>query len=360
MRGQENKQQSFFSYVSAEERIPKKHPLRPIKTMVNKALEDMSPLFSSVYSHMGRPSIPPEQLLRATIIQILYSVRSERMLLEQLEYNILFRWFVGLSMDDSVWNHSVFSKNRQRLLNTEVAAAFFVAIKEQAEQAELLSDEHFSVDGTLLEACASMKSFQPKDDTTEPPATGGRNPEVDFRGQERKNDTHRSTTDPDARLYRKSKTQEAKLCYMGHVLMENRNGLVVDGMVTKANGTAEREAAGAMLESIPGTKRATLGADKAYDTKDFVKTLRSCKVTPHVAAKEKGSAIDQRTKRHAGYSISLKTRKRVEEIFGWLKTVGTMKKMKLTGHPKVECLFSFALSSYNLIRMKNLGVEAVT
>ncbi len=353
MRGREPKQDSLFSYVSAEERISKKHPLRPIKKMVNAALADMSTLFTSLYCRMGRPSIPPEQLLRATIIQILYSVRSERMLLEQIDY---FRWFVGLNMDDPVWNHSVFSKNRDRLLNTEVAAAFFVAIKEQAEKAGLLSDEHFSVDATLLDACASMKSFRPKDDSTDPPDREGRNPDVDFKGQKRKNDTHESRTDPDARLFRKGRGQEAKLCYRGHVLMENRNGLAVDGMITEANGFAERQAANAMLGSISGTKRATLAADKAYDTRDFVKDLRDCNVTPHIAAKAKGSALDRRTTRHAGYAVSLRIRKRVEEIFGWLKTVGTMNKLRLRGQPKVAGMFTFALAAYNLTRMKNLGV----
>jgi len=360
MRGREYSQESFFSYVSAEDRIAKDHPLRPIRKMVNAALKDMSRMFTTLYSHMGRPSIPPEQLLRATIIQILYSVRSERMLLEQLDYNILFRWFVGLSMDDPVWDHSVFSKNRERLLNTEVSAAFFTAVRVQADQAGLLSDEHFSVDGTLLEACASMKSFRPQTDNADPPVAAGRNPEVDFRGQKHKNDTHRSTTDPDARLYRKGSGRESKLCYMGHILMENRNGLAVNGMVTQASGFAERQAANAMLASLPGTKRVTMAADKAYDADDFVTGLRSRNITAHIATKAKGSSLDRRTTRHAGYEISLRIRKRIEEIFGWLKTVGTMNKLKLRGQPKVAGIFTFALAAYNLIRMKNLGVAGVT
>lgn len=360
MRGREYSQESFFSYVSAEDRIAKDHPLRPIRKMVNAALKDLSRMFTTLYSHMGRPSIPPEQLLRATIIQILYSVRSERMLLEQLDYNILFRWFVGISMDDPVWDHSVFSKNRERLLNTEVSAAFFTAIRAQADQAGLLSDEHFSVDGTLLEACASMKSFRPRNDSADPPVAAGRNREVNFRGQKRKNDTHRSNTDPDARLYRKGSGRESKLCYMGHILMENRNGLAVAGRVTHASGFAERQAANAMLASLPGTKRVTMAADKAYDADDFVTGLRSCNITPHIATKAKGSSLDRRTTRHAGYEISLRIRKRIEEIFGWLKTVGTMNKLKLRGQPKVAGIFTFALAAYNLIRMKNLGVAGVT
>jgi len=337
-----------------EERVPQDHPLRPIKKMVNRALTELSVQFTSVYSCMGRPSIPPEMLLRATLLQILYSIRSERLLIEQLEYNILFRWFVGLSMDDPVWDHSVFSKNRERLLNTDVATAFFASVRQQAEEAQLLSDEHFSVDGTLIEAWASMKSFRPKDDAVPPTAGIGRNQEVDFHGQQRKNDTHESTTDPDARLYRKGKGKEARLSYMGNVLMENRNGLAVDCQLTQASGTAEPDAALAMLGSLPGDHRITVGTDKFYDQQAFVHGARGCKVTPHVAAKDRGSAIDGRTTRHAGYEISQKIRKRVEEIFGWLKTIGTLSKVKLRGQPKVESLFTFALAAYNLVRIRNL------
>jgi IS5 family transposase len=293
-------------------------------------------------------------LLRATLLQILYSIRSERMLMEQLEYNILFRWFVGLSMDDAVWDHSVFSKNRERLLNTEVAAAFFVLVRQQAEEAGLLSDEHFTVDGTLIEAWASLKSFRSKDGAEPPAAGSGRNPEVDFHGQQRKNDTHISTTDPDARLYRKGTGKEARLSYMGHVLMENRNGLAVDSQLTKAGGRAEPEAALAMLGSIPGEHRITVGADKFYDQRAFVHGARGCKVTPHVATRDRGSAIDGRTTRHAGYEVSQRIRKRIEEIFGWLKTVGTLSRVKLRGQPKVESLFTFALAAYNLVRIRNL------
>jgi transposase len=354
MRGRDTTEQRFFSYVMPEDRVPQDHPLRPIKKMVNRALTELSTHFTSVYSRMGRPSIPPEMQLRATLLQILYSIRSERLLMEQLEYNILFRWFVGLSMDDPVWDHSVFSKNRERLLNTDVAAAFFASVRQQAEEARLLSDEHFTVDGTLIEAWASLKSFRPKDDAAPPAAGSGRNPEVDFHGQQRTNDTHESTTDPDARLYRKGKGKEARLSYMGHVLMENRNGLAVDGHLTQASGTAEPEAALAMLSSIAGEQRITVGADKFYDQQAFVQGARGCKVTPHVAARDRGSAIDGRTTRHAGYEISQRTRKRIEEIFGWLKTIGTLSKVKLRGHPKVESLFTFALAAYNLVRIRNL------
>jgi transposase len=358
MRGKETKQQTFFSYIMPEDRVPKDHPLRPIKQMVNGSLHELSGLFTKLYSRMGRPSIPPEMLLRATLLQILYSIRSERMLMEQLEYNILFRWFVGLSMDDQVWDHSVFSKNRERLLNTDVAAAFFVSIREQAEQAQLLSDEHFTVDGTLIEAWASMKSFRPKGDCDPEPPRGGRNPDVDFHGQQRTNNTHESTTDPEARLYRKSKGDKSRLCYMGHVLMENRNGLAVDCQLTIASGTAEPEAALAMIGGLPGDHRITVGADKFYDQKKFVHQARECKATPHVAAKDRGSAIDGRTTRHQGYKTSQKIRKRVEEIFGWLKTVGTLGKVKVRGQPKVESVFTFALIAYNLVRIRNLLVAA--
>ncbi len=309
----------MFSYISPEARVPKDHPLRPIQIMVDNALFDLAPLFKEMYSHTGRPSIPPEQILRALLLQIFYSIRSERILVEQLEYNLLFRWFVGLSMDDEVWNHSVFSKNRDRLIEHDVATKFFETIRHQAERADLLSNEHFTVDGTLIEAWASMKSFRPKDDQ-DPPTGGGRNSEVDFKGEKRKNDTHQSTTDPDARLLRKGKGKEAKLCFMGHALMENRSGLVVDSRLTQATGTAERSAALEMIEDVPGVKQITLGADRGYDIVSFVKELRRLRATPHVAQKTKGTAIDKRTTRHAGYQTSLKIRKRVEEIFGWMKT----------------------------------------
>jgi transposase len=353
MRGDDLQQQAMFSYISPEARVPKDHPLRPIQIMVDNALFDLAPLFKEMYSHTGRPSIPPEQILRALLLQIFYSIRSERMLVEQLEYNLLFRWFVGLSMDDKVWDHSVFSKNRDRLIKHDVATRFFETIRRQAERAGLLSNEHFTVDGTLIEAWASMKSFRPKDDQ-DPPTSGGRNSEVDFKGQQRKNETHQSTTDPDARLLKKGKGKEAKLCFMGHALMENRSGLVVDSRLTHATGTAERDAALEMIEDVPGTQQITLGADRGYDVASFVKDLRQLRATPHVAQKTKGTAIDKRTTRHAGYQTSLKIRKRVEEIFGWMKTTGILRKTRHRGLERVECDFTMAVTAYNLVRMRTL------
>ena len=321
--------------------------------MVDNALFDLAPLFKEMYSHTGRPSIPPEQILRALLLQVFYSIRSERMLVEQLEYNLLFRWFVGLSMDDKVWDHSVFSKNRDRLIQHDVATLFFETIRRQAERADLLSNEHFTVDGTLIEAWASMKSFRPKDDQ-DPPTSGGRNSEVDFKGQQRKNDTHQSTTDPEARLLKKGKGKEAKLCFMGHALMENRSGLIVDSRLTQATGTAERSAALEMIEDVPGTKQITLGADRGYDVASFVKELRTLRTTPHVAQKTKGTAIDKRTTRHTGYQTSLKIRKRVEEIFGWMKTTGVLRKTRHRGLERVECDLTLAAAAYNLVRMRTL------
>jgi len=353
MRGDDLQQQAMFSYISPEARVPKDHPLRPIQIMVDNALFDLAPLFKEMYSYTGRPSIPPEQILRALLLQIFYSIRSERMLVEQLEYNLLFRWFVGLSMDDKVWDHSVFSKNRDRLIKHDVATKFFETIRRQAETAALLSNEHFTVDGTLIEAWASMKSFRPKDDQ-DPPSSGGRNSEVDFKGEKRKNQTHQSTTDPEARLLKKGKGKEAKLCFMGHALMENRSGLVVDSRLTQATGTAERNAALEMIEDVPGTKQITLGADRGYDVSSFVKDLRQLRATPHVAQKTKGTAIDKRTTRHAGYQTSLKIRKRVEEIFGWVKTTGALRKTRHRGLERVECTFTLAVTAYNLVRMRNL------
>lgn len=355
MLGKEQKQQAMFSYVSLESRIPKDHPLRPMRELVDKALDNLAPLFSRMYSHTGRPSIPPEQLLRASLLQVFYTIRSERMLVEQLDYNLLFRWFVGLSMDTLVWDHSVFSKNRDRLMEHDVATAFFLSVKGQAEQAGLMSNDHFTVDGTLIEAWASMKSFRPKDgERHDPPEGGSRNPDVDFKGQKRKNDTHRSTTDPDSRLLRKGKGKESKLCFMGHALMENRNGLVVDSRLTLATGTAEWDAALEMVENIPGVGRVTVGADKGYDVPVFVDGLRDLTATPHVAQKDKGTAIDNRTTRHEGYRVSQKIRKRVEEIFGWLKTVGCLRKTRHKGLGRVGWIFEFSMTAYNLIRMRNL------
>ena len=353
MRGSQKRQESLFSYISLEQRVPENHPLRDIRKMVDQALEQMHDIFTDLYSHTGRPSIPPEYLLRASLLQIFYTIRSERLLMEQLDYNLLYRWFVGLSMDDTVWNHSVFSKNRDRLLNTGTASVFFSSIRDQAKEKSLISDEHFTVDGTLLEAWASMKSFRPKDDdnSDEPP---GRNPTVDFTNQKRTNDTHASTTDPDARLYKKGKGEKAKLCYMGHALMENRNGLVVDTRVTAANGRAERKAAVDMIKDVPGNHRITVGADKGYDTTDFVTQCRWWNATAHVAQKKRGSGIDGRTSRHDGYRISLKIRKRVEEVFGWLKTIGCFGRLQHWGRERVDAVFTLATTAYNLIRILNL------
>ncbi len=354
MRGEDEKQQDMFSYVSPEQRVPADHPLRAVRDMVDQILKEMSSRFARLYSDVGRPSIAPERLLRALLLQIFYTVRSERLLVEQLNYNLLFRWFVGLNMDEEVWNHAVFSKNRERLLNEEIAEVFFQRVLEQARP--YLSDEHFTVDGTLLEAWAGQKSFRRKD------GKGGRDGprEANFHGEKRRNDTHQSTTDPEARLYRKSKGSEAKLSYLGHVLMENRNGLLVQTMVTEANGTAERDAAMLMAERLPGMKRVTLGADKNYDTKEFVRELRRMNVTPHVAQNNtnRASAIDQRTTQHAGYVISQRERKRVEESFGWMKIIGMLKKVKLRGLDKVGWLFTFVAAAYNLRRLQKLQAQA--
>jgi len=355
MRGVDVKQEAMFSYVSPEQRVPPDHPLRPIREMVDQALQEMSPRLARLYAQVGRPSIAPERLLRALLLQIFYSVRSERLLMEQLHYNLLFRWFVGMEMDETVWNHAVFSKNRERLLNEEIATAFFQRVLKIAQP--YLSDEHFTVDGTLIEAWASHKSFRPK---AEPPRPGSGTHEVDFHGEARSNETHQSTTDPDARLYKKSKGSEAKLSYLGHGLMENRHGLFVKTLVTQADGTAEREAALRMAAKIAGRKRVTLGADKNYDTRDFVRALRQMNVTPHVAQNttNRSSAIDERTTRHAGYALSQQKRKRVEESFGWMKIIGMLKKVKLRGLEKVSWLFTFVGAAYNLVRLQRLQAEA--
>jgi transposase len=346
----------MFSYLSPEERVPSKHPLRPIRLMVDEVLKALSPDFDGLYSAFGRPSIPPEKLLRALLLQVLYTVRSERMLMEQLEYNLLFRWFVGLNMDEAVWVPTVFTKNRDRLLEGDVAEKFFQLVLTQARMADLLSDEHFSVDGTLIEAWASHKSFQRKDRPTPPPDDPG-NPTVDFHGEKRSNDTHESTTDPDARLARKSGGHEAKLAYCGNVMIENRNGLVVDTELLQCNGTAERDAAMLMAERVEGAERITVAADKAYDTKDFVSEMRGMNVTPHVSQNTKrsgGSAIDGRTTRHEGYQVSQRKRKRIEEVFGWIKTVGTLRKTRHRGLETVRWVFTFTATAYNLVRMRNL------
>lgn len=356
MRGTDEHEDWMFSYISAEKRVPKDHPLRAIRTMVDVVLKDLSPLFEGLYAKVGRPSIAPEKLLRALLLQVLYSVRSERLLMEQLDYNLLFRWFVGLSMDDKIWDPTVFSKNRDRLLQGDIARAFFERILVHARAQRLLSDEHFTVDGTLIEAWAGQKSFKRKGTGSGSSTDDPGNPTVDFKGEKRTNETHQSTTDPDSRLYKKAKGQESKLCYLGHVLMENRNGLAVNARVTKATGVAERQAAVEMLTETPVKKRITVGADKAYDSKEFIRQARALEVTPHVAQNDtnRASAIDDRTTRHTGYPISQRKRKRVEEIFGWLKTVGMFRKTRHRGTDRVGWMFTFGVAVYNLVRMRNL------
>jgi len=352
----------MFSYISAEQRVPENHPLRPLRKMVDEALAEMSPRFTRLYAKRGRPSIPPEKLLRALLLQVFYTIRSERALMEQLDYNLLYRWFVGLNMDDAMWDVTVFTKNRERLLKGNIAQVFFHKVVEQARAQDLLSDEHFTVDGTLIEAWAGQKSFQRKDAPPPPPEDGGSNPTVNFHGEKRSNQTHQSTSDPEAMLFKKSRGSESKLSYLGHVLMENRNGLVVDTRLTRATGTAERDAALEMAARIPGgTRRVTLGGDKNYDTRDFVDKLREAAVTPHVAQNQherRRSAIDQRTTQHPGYAISQKKRKRVEEIFGWIKTIGGLRKTKHRGKDRVGWMFTFAAAAYNLVRMRNLAKAA--
>jgi transposase len=359
MRGNDITQTDMFSYVSPEQRVPKDHPLRPIRILVNEALEALSCELEGMYSDIGRPSIPPEKLLRALLLQMFYTIRSERQLMEQLNYNLLFRWFVGLNMDDAVWDVTVFTKNRDRMLRSNIARLFFQAVVEQARLLNLLSDEHFSVDGTLIEAWASQKSFQKKDSGRSGDDGDGGNVSVDFHGERRTNQTHESKTDPDARLYKKGKGKEAKLCYAGHVVMENRNGLAIDGQITKATGTAERGAALDMLTAVAGDKRATVGTDKAYDTRDFVERTRALNVTPHVTQNINGrsSAIDGRTTRHQGYAVSLRCRARIEEIFGWLKTVGGQRKTRYRGEELVGWIFEFSLAAYNLVRIRNLAPD---
>ena len=353
MRGNDDQLQSgMFSYVSLEERIPSSHPLRGVRKLADSVLIEMSKDFDGMYAKVGRPSIPPERLFRALLLQVFYSVRSERLLMEQLDYNLLFRWFVGLEIDEPVWNHAVFSKNRDRLLNQEVAQEFFVKVKAKAQ--DLMSDEHFTVDGTLIEAWASHKSFQRKDGGDKPEGGSGAN----FHGEKRTNDTHESKTDPEARLYKKSAGQEAKLSYLGHVVVENRHGLIAAAMATQADGTAERDAALLMADDLQKgrSRRVTMGADKAYDTRDFVSTLRELQVTPHVIQnnRTRRSAIDSRTTRHPGYGISLSKRWLVEKPFGWLKQIGPLKKVKLRGLAKVDWLFVFSCAAFNLLRIPKL------
>jgi transposase len=359
MRGDDKQQLGVFSYVSPEQRVPTDHPLRPVRAMAEEALRELRPRFNKLYAETGRPSIAPEKLLRALLLQVLYSVRSERMLMEQLDYNLLFRWFVGLNMDDAVWDATVFTKNRQRLLAGDIAEAFFEAVLRQARQRDLLSDEHFTVDGTLLEAWAGQKSFRRVDDKQQPPAAGtgeGSNPTVNFHGEKRSNETHCSSTDSDAMLARKSRGTGAVLAYRGHLLTENRNGLVVSTLTTRAYGSAERDAALLMAESLPGRHRVTLGADKGYDARDFIAELRHMEITPHVAQNDthRRSAVDERTTRHAGYQLSQKARKRIEEVFGWMKSIGLLRKVRHRGLERVGWMFTLTAAAYNLVRIRNL------
>jgi transposase len=355
MRGADKQPGSMFSYVSLEERVPQDHPLRAIRRITDRALERLSPRFGTLYVNFGRPSIPPEQLLRALLLQALYTIRSERQLMEQIDYNLLFRWFVGLGMDDAVWAPTTFTKNRDRLLDGDIAAAFFDVVLIHADTERLLSDEHFTVDGTLLEAWASQKSFRSRDQ--DPPADGGGNPTVNFHGQRRTNATHQSTTDPDARLYKKAVGREARLGYLGHVLMEHRSGLVVNAIVTPADGYGERDAALMMVAAVPGRHRITVAGDKAFDTRAEVAALRRMGATPHLAPNAErpgGSAIDGRTTRHRGYALSQRKRKLVEQAFGWMKTVGGLRKLRHRGGQLVTWIFTFTAAAYNIVRMRRL------
>jgi transposase len=357
MRGFDHQQGNMFSYLSTEERVRKDHPLRAVRAMTDEILREMSPVFDSMYARRGRPSIPPEKLLRAQLLQMLYSVRSERLLMDEIDYNMLYRWFVGMNLDEEVWDATSFTKNRDRLLEADVAKEFLKCVVEQARNAGLTSDEHFTVDGTLLEAWASLKSFQPKNQKGKTMPDDPGNPTVDFHGECRSNDTHASNTDPDARLARKGSGKEAKLSYSGNLLVENRNGLIVNAELLEANGRAERDAALLMLEQVPGGKRVTAGADKGYDTAEFVAECRHLRVTPHVArntGRRGGSAIDARTVRHPGYAVSQRRRKRIEECFGWLKDIALLRKLKHRGLFRVGWIFTFAAAAYNLVRIRNL------
>ena len=355
MRGPDRRTEGLFSYVSCESRVPAGHPLRAILPVADAALAALSGEFQQLYALNGRPSIAPEKLLRVLLLQAFYSVRSERQLMEQLDYNLLFRWFVGLGVDDPVWDVTVFTKNRDRLLEGAIAAKFLRAVLAQPKVKTLLSDEHFSVDGTLIQAWASMKSFRPKDGSGEPPAPG-RNGERDFHGERRTNDSHASTTDPEAKLFRKGRGKEAKLCFMGHALMENRHGLFVDSRVSEANGTAERDMAQAMVTDVPGRHRITVGGDKNFDTAGFVAGLQELNATPHVAqnTSNRRSAIDRRTTRHPGYTVSQRIRKRIEEGFGWIKEVALQRRTRHRGKERVGWQFTLAAAAYNLIRLPKL------
>ena len=352
MRGQDERTSDMFSYLSPEARVRADHPLRPIRAMTDRVFARLSPRFTKMYSDIGRPSIPPEQLLRALLIQSLYTIRSERLLMEEIEYSVLYRWFIGLGMDEAVWDPTVFTKNRDRLLKSDVASAFFDAVLDDARAAGLLSDEHFTVDGTMLEAWASLKSFQKKDEPPAPPDDPG-NPTVNFHGETRKNDTHQSTTDPEALLYRKSQGREAKLAYLGHVVLDNRFGLVANVCATAATGTAEREAALLLLETLG--LDGTVGGDKNFDVASFVAGARALGFTPHVAQKARYSAIDGRTTWHVGYAISQRKRKLIEQVFGWMKTVGGLRKLRHRGGELVDWTITFTAAAYNLVRMRNLA-----
>ena len=360
MRGVNEEQGGMFSYLSPEQRVREDHPLRVVRTQVDEVLRKLSPLFDDMYSWTGRPSIPPEKLLRALLLQMLYSIRSERLLMEEIDYSILFRWFVGMNLDDKVWDPTTFTKNRERLLDADVARQFLTLVVEQAQANGWTSDEHFTVDGTLLEAWASLKSFRPKEQKPQSPPDDPGNPTVNFHGEKRSNQTHESTTDADSRLARKGNGKEAKLSYNGNLMIENRHGLIVNTAVLLAAGTAEREGALSMLDQVPGSKRLTVAGDKGYDTRDFVAECRKLGVTPHVAQNDKrpgGSAIDGRTTRHDGYAVSQRKRKRIEECFGWMKTVALLRKVRHRGIFKVGWVFTFAAAAYNLVRMRNLAVR---
>ena len=359
MRGDDPRNDAMFSYVTPETRVRADHPLRPIRRMTDAALARLSPRFDRLYSSTGRPSIPPEKLLRALLLQILYSIRSERLLMEELDYSVLYRWFVGLSMDDPVWDATTFTKNRDRLLQGDIADAFFAEVLAAIRAEGLLSDEHFTVDGTLVEAWASHKSFRPKE-TEPPPPDDPKNPTVNFHGETRRNDTHQSTTDPEARLYKKAVGREARLGYLAHLLTENRHGFIVDTAVTEASGTAERDAAIAMLGELPlTTRRLTVGADKNYDTRAWVAAVRTMGITPHVAqsTRYRSSAIDRRTTRHPGYALSDRCRKKIEQPFGWMKTVGLLRKLRHRGGRKVDWIVSFTAAAYNLVRWRTLAAQ---
>ena len=353
MRGDDEQSGHLVSYLSPEQHVPADHPLRAIRTMTDDALGRLSPRFETMYAKTGRPSIPPEHLLRALLLQVLYSERSERVLMEQLEHNLLFWWFVGVGMDDAVWAPTTFTKNRDRLLDGDIARAFFEDVVAQARGRHLLSAEHFTIDGTLLEAWAGQKSFTRKGLPRTPPDDPG-NPTVNFHGERRSNQTHQSTTDPDSRLFKKAKGHEAKLAYLGEVLMENRHGLVVDACVVPATGTGERDAAISLIADLP-QRRVTIGGDKGYDTHAFIDTLRHLKATPHIARKKTSRTLDARTTRHAGYDTSQRVRKRIEEVFGWMKTVGGLRKLRHRGGARVNWQFLFAAAAYNLVRMRTLA-----